>query len=144
MQVLEKPSVLLSLRTGVGAQRRGYAASFQEAHHRRDSQVMSAQINVLPVQGPAASVETLIRDIEDKRSRDEVNILRQAASEMAAITKIVQSELEAQITHTSSNLLAALGASPPQQQKSAGFLSSRQRSSLAGFPAATNVRVMAS
>merc|ERR1712224_1028103 len=63
---------------------------------------------------------------------------------MAAITKIVQSELEAQIAHTSSNLLAALGASPAQQQKSVGFLSARQENSLAGFPAATNIRVMAS
>ena len=68
----------------------------------------------------------------------------QAVSEMAAITKIVQSQLEAPITHTSSDLLAALGASPSQQQKSAGFLSARQQSSLAGFPAATNIRVMAS
>jgi len=143
MQVFEKPSVLLSLRTGVGAQRRGNAPSFKEARSRREGQEMSAQINVLPIQSPAASLESSIREIEDKRSRDESNIFRQASLEMAGLTKIVQSELELQITQIGGNLLAALRTSLPQQT-SASFLSARQPNLQSGFPAATNVRVMAS
>lgn len=143
MQVFEKPSVLLSLRTGVGAQRRWNAPSFKEAHSRREGQEMSAQINVLPIQSPAASLESRIREIEDKRSRDESNIFRQAILEMTGLTKIVQSELELQITQTGGNLLAALRTSLPQPT-SASFLSARQPSLPSGFPAATNVRVMAS
>lgn len=67
----------------------------------------------------------------------------QASLEMAGLTKIVQSELELQITQIGGNLLAALRTSLPQQT-SASFLSARQPNLQSGFPAATNVRVMAS
>ena len=68
---------------------------------------------------------------------------------MTGPTKIVQNELEAQITRHASNLLHALrfglgASSSPSFARSVGFLSAYQPVLASGPPLTTNVRITAS
>ena len=92
------------------------AASFTQARAALDVHEMTARINLFPVATPDSSLELLIQEIEDKRTRDERNIFKQvwcmkcsslylafskitvfskAVAEMAGLTHIVQNELQA-------------------------------------------------
>jgi len=112
---------------------------------------MTTRINVLPMVGPDGSLEGNIQKIEAKRTQEEGKVFEQAMSEMAGLTRIVQNEVEAQITQHTSRLLHALkfglGASPRAavaRSRSIGFLSAGQPILASGHQLTTNVRVMAS
>lgn len=52
------------------------ATAFREAHDGRHE--LSARFNILPVVSPVASVESRIKDMERKRSKDEGHLFSQA------------------------------------------------------------------
>jgi len=122
------------------------ATAFREAHDGRHE--LSARFNILPVVSPVASVESRIKDMERKRSKDEGHLFSQAISEMRALTQIVQNEVEAMITRQANNFLHSVVDSLPRniasKGASVGFLSSRQPVLASGTQLTTNVRVMAS
>lgn len=151
MRVFEKPSALLSLRQhghkhGTNT---GTATMLREARGKPGGHEMTARINLLPIPSPDPTLESKIQEIENKRSKDEGAVFRQAMSEMGALTKIVQNELEAQITRHANNFLHAvrfgLGVNPSTSlAKSVGFLAASQPVLPSGPQLTTNVRIMAS
>lgn len=98
-------------------------AEFMENKHK-----LTARINLLASTSPAASLESHIEAIEQKRSKDEANIFKQATSEMAGLTQIVQSEVEAQVAQYANAFIL---------RKTPSFLTR-------GGAMTTNVRVSAS
>lgn len=145
MHAFEKPFVLS--RFGYTANRSN-AASFTQARAALEGHEMTARINLFPVATPDSSLELLIQEIEDKRTRDERNIFKQAVAEMAGLTHIVQNELQAQISQKASSFFQALHPhSTPISSTSgisAGFFSAHQPVSASGPHFTTNVRVSAS
>lgn len=149
MRVFEKPSVLLALRKNGRGHGGNTATTFREAQRKSGGHEMTARINILPAPSPDPSLESSIQDMEDKRSKDEGNIFKQAVSEMGALTKIVQNELEAQIMRHTNNFLHAvrfgLGTNPSTSLvRSTGLLAANQPVLASGPQLTTNVRIMAS
>lgn len=152
MQKFEAPIALVSHSQKTQKHFNGVPSlSLREARREPGGHELTARINLLPVSSPAASLESHIKDIERKRTRDEGNIFRQAVSEMNALTQIVQNEIEAQVVRFANDFLHTarygLGSSPHalfSKTASAGFLSSRQPVLASGLQLTTNVRIAAS
>lgn len=151
MRNFEKPLALISGRNLKPKRDNGArVTSFREAHGEPGGHELTARINLLPAASPDASLESKIQAIEARRSRHEGDIFRQAVSEMRALTQIVQSEVEAQITRHANNFLhtARYGfdgghSTFPSKVTSAGFLSASQPVLSSGLQLTTNVRVRA-
>lgn len=148
MRALEKPLALVSHGRRQKHIDGLQAASFiqAQASGKPGGHELTARVNVLPAKGPDARVEGRIKAIEKKRSREETAIFDQAASEMRALTQIVQNEVEAQITRYANNLLHSVRVGVPLQQphQAAGLLSASQPMGASGPQLTTNVRVAAS
>ena len=56
------------------------ATSFREAHGEPGGHELTARINLLPATSPDASLESRIKAIENKRTRDEGNIFKQVGA----------------------------------------------------------------
>lgn len=120
------------------------ATSFQEIRSHSDGPSFAARLSVLPPSVPDPALETPIREMEAKRANDESLILKQAASEMDALTNIVKNELEAQIVRAYSGASLSQHASVSSSlMKSSSFLKLHQPVETGGLAPVTNVRVMA-
>lgn len=141
MSVFEKPKAATSFRQLLTKARSGRAGlqamSFHEARSELGGHELTARINVLAVARPDASLEQKIDKIEEKRSKDEGNIFKQAALEMEALTQVVESEVAAQVAQHVNYFVHAVKA------RSTGFLSAAVPVLASGLPLTTNVRVMA-
>jgi len=73
------------------------AAAFREARESRKHE-MTTRINVLPAPALDASVTSIIKALEHKRSSEDKARFRQAVDEMSMLTKIVEMVAEAEIT----------------------------------------------
>lgn len=137
MRVFDQSSALLSLR------QHKHAPSFNEARDKPGGHELSVRFNLLPLASPDASLETRIQEVDDKLSRDEGNIFEQAKAEMAGLSRIVENEIEAQITNYITNL-QHVSKSAAFTKKAVSFLAVRQPVAASGPQLTTNVRVMAS
>lgn len=140
MSVFEKPKTATSFR-----QVSAHGAGTQLGGHE-----LTARINVLAVAKPDGALEQSIDALEDKRSKDEGNIFKQAILEMAALTQVVESEVEAQVAQHVNNFVHSVrsssGAGFPAfflKPRSTTFLSASEPVLASGLPLTTNVRVMA-
>lgn len=137
MRAFGGSSALLALR------KHKYVPSFNEVRDKPSGHELSVRFNLLPLVSPDASLETRIQEVDDKLSRDEGNIFEQAKAEMAGLSRIVENEIEAQITSYMANM-QHLSKSAAFAKKAASFLRARQPVAASGAQLTTNVRVMAS
>lgn len=148
MRNFEKPMALISGRFSKSTLKRNNGArvtSFREARREPGGHEITARINLLPAASPDATLEQPIKRMEGQRSRHEGDIFRQAVSEMAALTQIVQNEATVQITRHANNFLhAAQYGTFSSKAMSAGLLSAAQPVLPSGLQLTTNVRVSAS
>jgi len=148
MWLLEEHAAFMSTRQPQKTQAGRHTPSFLGSHQANGHE-LTARINLLPVKQPDASLERNINEIEQKRTRDEGKVFKQAVSEMAGLAKIVQNEAEAQIVRHVNACLHALKFGPRAGQAtflagSIGFLSAQLPLPQSGSQLTTNVRVMAS
>lgn len=151
MRVFAKPAAWISNRerhqAGFGAQ----AMSFYEMRGKSGGHEVAARISLLAARSLDGSIEQQIEAVERKRSKDEASLFLEAQDEMAAWTKIVEMEAEAEITRqvngfaraqkyglsSNSGKLLAKGGSTK-------FLAAVQPVLPSGPQLTTNVRVAAS
>jgi len=122
--------------------------SFHESRGTSAGHEMTARINLLPMAGPNEVLQPRIEALERKRSNEERALYVEAKDEMTKLTKIVETEAEAEITKLVNVFVHAqkygLGASPGGLMEGTQFLALGQPVVSSGLQLTTNVRVMAS
>jgi len=149
MHAFENPPASMALKHHGWQQSKSLqATSFHESSKRSASNAqgtneLAARLTVLASTNQwNADVEQVVKDMENKRSREEGHIFQQAMQEMEGLTTIVANEAEAELMRH----VQALASRPAfvTRVRSTAFLNSLQPVPAGGPQLTTNVRIMAS